>query len=194
MSVRHHFYPNSSMRRSLLLRRWITMPVLLCALTASATPPPPRPARQLREARMQVTVQLVEASQGRITRLTKLCQVGGKIPVYVDDGRATGVYSREIPGCKMQWKGNNLNVTVMGAVALARGPFTFATAWVSVTPPDAKPLCPDLCEAQPLAQSRSEIRVSGAPRSLKFSLSPDPQSILNAKPTVWLQADVEVTN
>lgn len=143
---------------------------------------------------MNVTVQLVEASQGRITKLTKLCKVSGKIPVYVDDGRATGVYGRKIQGCTMLWKGNNLNVTVLGAVAIARGPVTFATASVSVTPPDAKPFCSDLCEPQPLADSRSDIRVSGAPHSLKFTLSTDPQSILNAKPTVWLKADVEVAN
>jgi hypothetical protein len=175
-------------------QRWITMPLLFGALTAHAIPPPPLAPRQLREARMTVTVQLVEASQGQVNRLTKLCTVSGKIPVYADDGRATRANGREIQGCKMQWKGKNLTVSVRGAVAVAHGPFTFAIADVGVVPPDAKPGCPDVCGPQPLADSRGEIRVSGAPHSLKFSLSPNPVSILNATPTVWLEADVEVAN
>ena len=143
---------------------------------------------------MIVTVQLVEARQGRVNKLTKLCTVSGKIPVYADDGGATRANGREIQGCTMQWKGKHLSVLVRGAVAIADGPVTFAIAYVGVVPPDAKPLCRDLCAPQPLADSSAEIKISGAPRSLKFSLSPNPVSILNAAPTVWLEADVEVAN
>jgi hypothetical protein len=94
----------------------------------------------------------------------------------------------------MQWKGKHLSVSVRGAVAIADGPVTSAIAYVGVVPPDAKPLCRDLCAPQPLADSSAEIKVSGAPHSLKFSLNPNPVSILNAVPTVWLEADVEVAN
>ena len=143
---------------------------------------------------MTVTVQLVQATLGQVNNLTKLCTVSGKIPVYADDGRATRANGREIPGCKMQWNGKNLSVFVRGAVAIAHGPVTFAVASVEVVPPDAKPGCPDLCGPQPLADSRGEIIVSGAPHSLKFSLNPNPVSMLNAMPTVWLEVDVEVAN
>lgn len=181
------------MRRS-SHHRWITMPLLFSGLTAHAIPPPPPAPRQLREARMTVTVQLVEASQGQVNKRTKLCTVSGKIPVYADDGGATRANGREIHGCKMLWKGKSLSVSVRGAVAIAHGPVTFAIAGVSVLPPDAKPLCPDVCGPQPLADSHGEVRVSGAPHSLMFSLSPNPVSILNAMPTAWLEADVEVAN
>ncbi|GAB3413278.1 hypothetical protein GCM10027318_28820 [Massilia agilis] len=142
---------------------------------------------------MTVTVQLVQASQGQVNKLTKLCTVSGKIPVYADDGRATRANGREIRGCKMLWKDETLSVSVRGAVAISQGPATFAIADVGVVPPDAKPLCP-ICGRQPLADSSGEIRVSGTPHSLKFSLSPNPVSILNARPNVWLEADVEVAN
>jgi hypothetical protein len=170
------------------------MPLLFSALTAYAIPPPPLAPRQLREARMTVTVQLVEARQGQVNKLTKLCTVSGKIPVYADDGGATRANGREIQGCNMQWKGKNLSVSVRGAVAIADGPVTFAIANVGVVPPDAKPLCRDLCAPQPLADSSAEITLSGAPHLLKFSLSPNPVSILSAMPSVWLEADVEVAN
>jgi hypothetical protein len=143
---------------------------------------------------MTVTVRLVEASQAQITKLTQLCKVSGKIPVYADDGRATGAYGREIQGCRMPWKGKHLDVIVLGALAVAHGPATIATAFISVVPPDAKPICVTSCEPRPLAVSRADIRVSGAIHALKFSLSPDPGSVLNAVPTVWLEADVEVVN
>jgi hypothetical protein len=94
----------------------------------------------------------------------------------------------------MEWKGKNLSVIVRGAEAIAHGPVTFAVASVDVVPPDAKPGCPNVCGPQSLADSRGEIIVSGAPHSLKFSLSPNPVSMLNAMPTVWLEADVEVAN
>lgn len=175
-------------------QQWLTIPLLFSTLTAQATPPPPPAPRQLREARMTVTVRLVEASQGRVNKLTELCRVSGKIPVYADDGYASRANTREIHGCRMQWKGKTLVVSVRGAVAKAQGPVTLAIANLDVVPPDAKPGCPDVCGPQPLADSRGEIRVSGVPHSLKFSLSPNPVSILNAMPTVWLEADVEIAD
>ena len=79
-------------------------------------------------------------------------------------------------------------------MAIAHGPVTYATASVSVVPPDARPLCPDMCGPKPLADSSGEIKVSGTPKSLKFSLNPNPVSMLNAKPTVWLEADIAVVD
>jgi hypothetical protein len=67
------------------------------------------------------------------------------------------------------------------------------TASVSVVPSEAVPLCPDLCAPQPLAESSGEVKVSGTPRSLTFGLTPNPVSLLNARPTVWLEADVAFT-
>jgi hypothetical protein len=166
------------------------MPLLLSALTARAIPPPQSAPPQLREARMTVTIELVEASNGQVTKITQLCRVSGTIPVYADGGDATRANGREISGCKMLWKGQSLNVSVRGAMAIAHGPVTFATASVSVVPTDALPPCAEIRGPQPLADSRGEIRVSGAPRSLQFSLNPNPVSILNAKPTVWLEANV----
>ena len=93
----------------------------------------------------------------------------------------------------MPWKGKDLHVYVQGAMAIARGPVTFATASVGVVPPDAVPLCPTMCGPQPLADSSGEIKVSGLPRSLQFSLTPNPVSMLNAKPTVWLEAEVAIS-
>jgi hypothetical protein len=171
-------------------KRWLAMPFLLSALTARATPPPPLAPPQLSEARMTVTIQLVEASNGRVTKLTELCKVSGRIPVYADDGGATRSHGREISGCKMLWKGQSLHVSVRGAMAMSHGPVTFAIASVSVVPPDAVSLCGELCGPQPLADSSAEIRVSGTPKSMKFSLNPNLVSMLNAKPTVWLEADV----
>lgn len=174
--------------------RWLVLPLLSSASIAHAIPPPPPAPPQLRTARMTVTIRLVEASHGRVSRITELCKVSGTIPVYADDGRAAGVHGREIAGCKMPWKGQNLDVSVRGALALARGPATFATASVSVVPPDAVPLCPDLCAPQPLADSSGEIRIGGTPRSIAFSLAPNPVSMLNARPTVWFEADIVVAN
>lgn len=169
---------------------WLTLPLLVSASLARAIPPPPPEPPQLRQARMTVTIKLVEASHGRVSRITPLCKVSGTIPVYADDGRAAGVHGREIAGCRMQWKGHNLDVSVRGAMAIARGPVTFATASVSVVPPDAVPLCPDLCAPQPLADSAGDIMVGGTPRTIEFSLTPNPVSMLNARPTVWLEADI----
>jgi hypothetical protein len=169
---------------------WLALPLLVSASLAHAIPPPPPEPQQLRKARMTVTIKLVEASHGRVSRITPLCNVSGTIPVYADAGRAAGVHGREIAGCRMPWKGRNLDVSVRGAMAIARGPVTFATASVSVVPPDAVPLCPDVCAPQPLAAASGDVRVGGTPRSLAFSLTPNPVSMLNARPTVWLEADI----
>ena len=171
-----------------------TIMLFSCALTAHATPPPPPAAPQMRDAWMTVTVELVEARGGRVTKFSKLCTVSGKIPVYADDGRPASFNAGEVSGCTMKWKGQTLDVSVVGAMAVAPGGSTFATAVVSVVPPGSKPACPHLCGPRPLADSRGEIRVSGAPKSLKFSLNPNPTSVLNAKPTVWFKVDVLVAD
>lgn len=168
--------------------------LLLSASTAYATPPPPPEPKQVREASMKVSVHLLETRNGRVSKRTRLCEVSGKVPVYADDGTAARAYGREIAGCRMPWKGGYLPVEVRGTVAVARGPVTLASAFVSVVPPGAAPLCPDLCGPQPLADSSGEVRVSGIPATLAFGLTPNPGSILNAKPPVWLEADVVVTN
>jgi hypothetical protein len=173
---------------------WLTLPLLVSASLAHAIPPPPPEPPQLRKARMTVTIKLVEASHGQVTQITPLCKVSGTIPVYADDGRAAGGYRGEIAGCRMPWKGRNLDVAVRGAMAIARGPVTFATASISVVPPDAVPLCPDLCAPQPLADSSGDIRVGGTPRTIGFSLTPNPGSVLNARPTVWFEADVAMVD
>jgi hypothetical protein len=172
----------------------LTMLLMLGASSANAIPPPPPAPKIVREARMTVTVQLVEASKGRVHKFVQLCKVSGTIPVYADAGSAAGANTRQISGCSMLWKGKRLGVSVGGAMAIAHGPVTYATARVSVIPQDARPLCPELCAPQPLADSSGEIRVSGAPKSLRFSLSPNPVSILNATPTVWLEADIAVVD
>lgn len=143
---------------------------------------------------MTVVVELVEAKNGQVSELSKLCTVSGKIPVYADEGRAASFNAGEVSGCTMKWKGQTLDVSVVGSMAVAPGRSTFATASVSVVPPGSKPACPDLCGPRPLADSRGEIRVSGAPKSLKFSLRPNPTSVLNARPTVWFNVDVLVAD
>jgi hypothetical protein len=167
--------------------------LLLSALPAHAIPPPPREPSLLREAKMAVTVQLVEASDGTVTRTTKLCEVRGKIPVYADNGSAASFYAREIAGCSMVRDGKNLPVYVRGAKAISKARITYATASVGVIPPDAVPLC-SICGPQPLADSSAEIRATGTAKSLQFSLHPNPVSILNAKPTVWLEAEIEIVD
>lgn len=171
-------------------KRWLAVPLLWSALTASAIPPPPAAPPQLREARMTVAIRLVEAIHGRIANITELCKVSGTIPVYADDGGATRANGGEISGCKMLWKRQSLNVSVRGAIAISDGPVTFAFASVSVVPPDAIPLCPGMCGPQPLADSRAEVKMNGNPKSINFSLNPNPVSLMNSKPTVWLEADV----
>lgn len=143
---------------------------------------------------MTVTVQLIEATNGVVTKITELCQVKGAIPVYRDKGGAAKHHERELPGCAMRWKGKILEVSVKGAMAVSRGPVTYATASVSAVPLDARPLCPDMCGPQPLADSTGEIKVSGAARALEFSLTPNPVSMLNARPTAWLEALVTTSD
>lgn len=180
--------------RRLSQLRWLTLALVPIALTAHAIPPPPPAPPQLREARMTVTVRLVDADHGRVGKLTQLCKVSGTIPVYADDGSAARANGRAIPGCTMAWKGRRLPVVVRGALAVARGAVTFASASVSVVPPDAVPLCPDVCGPQPLADSSGELSVSGTPGTLKFGLQPNPVSLLNAQPAVWLEADVAIAD
>jgi len=180
------------MRRSNLIR-WLALPLLSTALTAHAIPPPPPPPPQLGEAQMTVTVRLMEATHGRVSKATPLCEVSGAVPVFAGDGYPAQFHEREIWGCTMRWKGQRLPVSVQGAAAVARGSVTFATASVSVVPPDAAPLCPGMCGLQPLADSSGKVKVSGTPRSLTFGLTPNTESLLNARPTVWLEADVTIT-
>ncbi|VXB08582.1 conserved hypothetical protein [Massilia sp. 9I] len=141
---------------------------------------------------MTAVVKLIEARNGVVFKVSELCKVGGKIPVYADEGFAAGVHARELGGYNMLWKGEKLPVHVAGAKAVTKKASSYATASVSVLPPDAVPLCPDLCGPQPLAVSSAEIRASGRPRFMSFSLTPNPVSMLNAKPTVWLEADIEI--
>jgi len=171
----------------------LTVSLLLSALPAYAVPPPAPAPPILRFARMTAEVQLIEANNGTVTKITKLCKVTGKIPIYSDTGGASRSNKREISGCSMDWKGKKQSVFVRGAMAISKGQVTYATASVSVVPPDAIPLC-SVCGPQPLADSDAEVKVRGAAKSLTFSLSPNPVSILNAKPTVWLEADIEVVD
>ena len=142
---------------------------------------------------MTVAVRLIEASHGRVSKATPLCEVSGTVPVFAGDGYPAQFHEREIWGCTRRWKGQRLPVSVQGAAAIARGSVTFATASVSVVPPDAAPLCPGMCGLQPLADSSGKVKVSGTPRSLTFGLTPNPVSLLNARPTAWLEADVTIT-
>jgi len=143
---------------------------------------------------MTATVKLIEARNGRVTKITELCKVSGKVPVYADDGRAAFVHGWDVRGCNMTYNGKNLTVSVRGVKAISKDSVTYAQADVSVVPPDAVPLCAELCAPQPLADSTAEIRVSGSPKSVKFSLNANPVSMLNAKPTVWLEADIEIVD
>lgn len=173
---------------------------LLLACTfwpAHAMPPPPPAPPLLRTATMTATVTLVEAGDRQVKKITELCKVSGKIPVYADSGSgiASAVNAVAITGCKMSLGGKTLDVSVRGAKAILNKSSSYAAAYVTVTPPDAVPLCPSpICGPQPLADSSAEIRVSGKPRSMAFSLSPNPVSILNARPTVWLDAEVEIVD
>jgi hypothetical protein len=179
-----------SLSRKLLL----AISLLVGVSQALAIPPPPPEPRVLRNARMTATVQLIEASHGQVSTITRLCKLSGKIPVYADDGRAAFAHGWEISGCTMRKGGKNLTVSIRGAKAISKDSNTYATATVSVVPPDAVPLCPDFCGPQPLADSRAEIRVSGSPKSMTFNLNANPVSMLNAKPTVWLEAAIEIVD
>jgi len=169
--------------------------VLLASMSpALAFPPPPDKPPLLRQASMTVTVTLVEAANGQVFRITELCKVSGKIPVYADDGDAASWHLAQIHGCHMLKNGKKLPVAVSGVMAVSKKTGTYARAYVEVVPPDAVPLCPDLCGPQPLADSRAEMRVGGSPKSLKFNLNVNPGAVLNAKPTVWFDAEVEMVD
>ena len=179
--------------RPRFFRNWLLAVSLQASvLPVNAIPPPPPLAPQLREARMTVTVQLIEAKNGQVSKITRLCTVSGKIPVYSDNGSPASFNAWDVAGCTMPRNGVNLSVSVSGAKAISKGRGAFATASVSVAPPDAVPGCVELCGPQPLADSRAEIRVSGTPKLMNFSLNVNPVSVLKAKPTVWLDADVEI--
>ena len=174
--------------------RLLAIFLLLSTSPALAIPPPPPEPPLLRTAKMTVRVQLIEAAHGQVSKATELCKVSGNIPVYSDDGSSALAHEWEIPGCRMSRNGKDLAVFVRGAKAISKGRVTFAIASVNVTPPDAKPLGPELCGPQPLADSSARIRVSGTPRLMAFSLNVNPVTVSNAKPAVWLDADVEIVD
>lgn len=174
--------------------RLIAATLLLSILPAHAIPPPPNRPPQLREARMTAKVQLIEARDGTVNKITELCKVSGKIPVFSDDGRSAFAHTQTIASCTMSRNGKKLAVKVEGAKAVSKKGATYAVASVHVMPPDAVPLCPDLCGPQPLADSSAEVRVSGKPKSIAFSLHPNLVSMMNAKPTLWLEANVEIND
>lgn len=192
--------PSQHHRLSAAIARILSQNVVLAILllvSASpllAIPPPPAKPPMLRSAEMTVKDQLNEAANGQVFRITELCKVSGLIPVYADDGRAAYAHSAEIRGCSMLKDGKKLPVSIWGVKAVSKKAATYARAHVSIVPPDAVPGCPDVCGPQPLADSGAEIQVSGSPKLLKFSLSVNPGSVLLAKPTVWLDAQVEIVD
>jgi hypothetical protein len=170
--------------------------ILLVTLVggALATPPPPPLPPQLRTAEMRVKVRLIEAKGGTVTGVTTLCETQGRIPVYAGGNDSPpALHEGSIPGCEMSWKGRKVEVLVHGAIASIEGPAMWASARVSVTPPDAKRACP-ICGPQSLAASDADVRVSGAPKMLTFGLQPNPGSILRSDPTVWLEAEVVIVD
>ncbi|WP_313703887.1 hypothetical protein [Massilia sp.] len=75
-------YPGAAARR--LFRNGVLAVLLLASVPpALATPAPPL-APLLRQADMTVTVQLIEAKNGVVSKITTLCKVSGKIPVYAN--------------------------------------------------------------------------------------------------------------
>jgi hypothetical protein len=186
-------YPGAAARR-LFRSGVLTVSLLASVSPALATPAPPPLAPQLRQADMTVTVQLIEAKNGVVSKFTTLCKVSGKIPVYANSDSPASFNPAKIEGCSMPWKGANLEVSVWGAKAVSEALGAFATAGVDVTPPGAAPGCRDLCGPQPLTDSRAEIRVSGNPKRMHFSLNPNPASVLKARPKVWLEAEVEIVD
>ena len=184
------------MRRGLMKTSGALILLVTLVGGALATPPPPPVPPQLRTAEMRVKVRLIEAKGGTGRGSTMLCEVQGRIPVYVGWNDTPPDHHGPIPGCKMSWKGRTLDVLVHGAISSIQGPAMWASGIVSVTPPDAKPGCPDtrLCGPQPLADSRANVRVSGAPKMLTFDLQPSPISILRSDPTVWLEVKVVIVD
>lgn len=190
--LRMHETPPAAIERRCFRNCFLAISLLASSLPAYATPAPPPLAPLLHQARMTATVRLIEAKDGHVSKISTLCTVSGKIPVYADTGGPASFNPLEIEGCTMPRNGQNLSVSVWGAKAISKAQVAFATAGVSVTPPGALPACANLCGPQPLADSRAEVRASGNPKSIKFSLNPNPVSVLAAKPRVWLEADVEI--
>jgi len=173
----------------------LAMSLLASVSPALATPAPPPLALLLRQADMTLTVRLIEAKNGVVSKITTLCKVSGRIPVYADNGSPASFNPAQIEGCSMPRKGENLEVSVWGAKAVSASRGAYATAGVDVIPPGAPPACAHhLCGAQPLADSSAEIRVSGTPKRMQFSLNPNPASVLKASPSVWFDAEVEIVD
>jgi len=187
-------YPGAAARR--LFRNGALALSLLASLPpALATPAPPPLAPLLRQADMTVKVQLIETKNDVVSKITTLCKVSGKIPVYANSDSPASFNPAKIEGCSMPWKGQNLEVSVWGAKAVSEALGAYASAGVDVIPPGAAPACAHhLCSSQPLADSRAEIRVSGTPKRMEFSLNPNPTSVLKARPKVWLEAEVEIVD
>lgn len=188
-------YPGAHGVRRSLRNGVLAMSLLASVSPARATPAPPPLAPLLRQAEMTVTVRLIEAKNGVVSKFSTLCKVSGKIPVYADNGPPASFNPAEIEGCSMPRKGGKLEVSVWGAKAVSASRGAYATAGVDVIPPGAPPACAHhLCGPQPLADSRAEIRVSGTPKRMEFSLNPNPASVLKARPSVWLEAEVEIVD
>ena len=142
---------------------------------------------------MRVTVKLIQAKAGTVESVTAVCDTSGTIPVYAGSGDAASVHQGAISGCVLTWKGRKLDVSVTGALSVSAEPSVWASASVSVTPPDAKPGC-SICGLQPLADSRASVKASGTPKSVTFELAPNPVSILRSSPTVWFEAVVTLVD
>ncbi len=188
-------YPGAHGTRRSFQNVLLAMSLLAGVSSALATPAPPPLAPLLRQADMTVTVRLIETKNGVVSKITTLCKVSGKIPVYADNGPPSSFNAAKIEGCSMPRKGENLEVSVWGAKAVSASRGAYATAGVDVIPPGAPPACAHhLCGPQPLADSRAEIRVSGTPKRMEFSLNPNPASVLKASPSVWFDAEVEIVD
>ncbi|HNN92174.1 hypothetical protein [Haliangium sp. UPWRP_2] len=155
---------------------------------ANAIPPPPQEPPRLRTAQLRMKVQLVQAKAGTVASVLPVCEVSGTVPVYA--GESVSAHHGSVPGCQLTWMGKKLDVSVGGALAVAADSTVLASAHVSVTPPDAKPGCPDLCGPQPLADSRGDVKVNGPAKNITFPLVPNPVSLLRAQPNVWFEATV----
>ena len=142
---------------------------------------------------MRVTVKLIQAKAGTVESVTPVCDTGGTIPVYAGSGEAPSGHHGSVPGCVLTWKGRKLDVSITGALSVSAAPTAWASASVSVTPPDAKPGC-SICGPQPLADSRADVKMSGEPKSVTFALAPNPVSILRSSPTVWFEATVTIVD
>jgi hypothetical protein len=160
---------------------------------AHATPPPPPEPPRLRTAQLQVTVKLIQAKAGTVESVTPVCDTRGTIPVYAISGDAPSGHQGPVPGCVLTWKGKKLDVSITGALSVSAESMAWAAASVSVTPSDAKPGC-SMCGPQPLADSRANVKVSGASKSVTFDLAPNPVSILRSSPTVWFEATVTIVD